>query len=739
MITKAGVPGNKIVVGVTSYGRSFAMEQPGCWGPTCKFTGSRLESHATPGRCTGTAGYIADAEINEIINGGSGSKRQSRVVTHFLDTASNSDILVYDNNQWVGYMSEKTKGIRAALYAGLGMAGTTDWASDLQKFHDPPVPAKDWPSFIAKAAIGENPKEDTNTTIGTWKTFDCQHPVIVDPYIEGHEPANRWKAVDTDSAWREVVAKWFNTDSKNHMTFSASVEQTLKAGADKGCDSIISGQDHCHGTIECPNGADSALSGPAAQFIWISLIRIHEMYHGYYDSLEAMTGQFALAADDMEDTFAPIPEPETNQWLNILIDLLTIGTLSAAGPFFNSFLKQLPSFAKNSELFDNTKDFTMNIIGQSTTLAKDMLESPAPDDWTPQEQNKFSTYIGQVIFGWMYNAELAINDLFSGSQAAVQTLGKIIANGALIPGDRDEDPPSNTTATDMKRGVLKSFYGYSIPALWRRSKTYAFVLDSGAGCDGNPSSKYIDDSTAEDTRVCYNGRLYYLVHPDGDSDDGDSGDNTFSAPVGLDQLERFGGVTLENLVIGAVNTWKANDMKNGGKLDPINNAKVRSDLIDVDITTPGFVMLPVCTGDRAFQSWETTKKGSSDYYPCDIPPGRDTCGDSSFENQTSDASPKVSDCEQIIKNIEGDGSTDFTHDITGHRELLSFGSCAFGVERTGGTGGAVMFKVGGQDVIDIIKESVKRYGGGGKVGAKGVMPCDGTTAGTTVKVEWGIY
>jgi hypothetical protein len=368
-----------------------------------------------------------------------------------------------------------------------------------------------------------------------------------------------------------------------------------------------------------------------------------------------------------------------------------------------------------------------------------MLESPAPDDWTPQEQNKFSTYIGQVIFGWMYNAELAINDLFSGSQAAVQTLGKIIANGALIPGDRDEDPPSNTTATDMKRGVLKSFYGYSIPALWRRSKTYAFVLDSGAGCDGNPSSKYIDDSTAEDTRVCYNGRLYYLVHPDGDSDDGDSGDNTFSAPVGLDQLERFGGVTLENLVIGAVNTWKANDMKNGGKLDPINNAKVRSDLIDVDITTPGFVMLPVCTGDRAFQSWETTKKGSSDYYPCDIPPGRDTCGDSSFENQTSDASPKVSDCEQIIKNIEGDGSTDFTHDITGHRELLSFGSCAFGVERTGGTGGAVMFTVGGQDVIDIIRQSIKNYGGGGKVGAKGVMPCDGTTAGTTVKVEWGIY
>ena len=437
----------------------------------------------------------------------------------------------------------------------------------------------------------------------------------------------------------------------------------------------------------------------------------------------------------MEDTFAPIPEPETNQWLNILIDLLTIGTRSIDGPFFNSFLKQLPASAKNGELFDNAKDTSMNLIGQSTTLAKDMLESPAPDDWTPQEQNKFSTYIGQVIFGWMYNAELAIQDLFSGSQTSVQTLGKIIANGALIPGDRDGEAPDNTTATDMKRNVLRSFYGFSIPALWRRSKTYAFVLDSGAGCEGNPSSKYVDATTAEATRVCYNSRLYYLVHPDGDAED-----NTFSAPVGLDELGRFGGVTIENLVMGAVNTWKSNDGENGGTfLDPINSAQARSDLADVDITTPGFVLLPVCSGDRAFQSWDTTKEGSSTNYPCDIPPGQDSCGDSSYEDRTNDGSPTDSDCLQIIKNIEGDGSTDFTHDITGHREILHFGSCRFGIERTGGTGGAVMFTVGGQNVIDVIRYSIQNYGGRGRVAARGVMPCDGTTAGTTVQVEWGIY
>jgi GH18 family chitinase len=50
MITKAGVPSNKIVVGVTSYARSFQMVDPSCSEPDCPFTGP--ESGATPRSCT---------------------------------------------------------------------------------------------------------------------------------------------------------------------------------------------------------------------------------------------------------------------------------------------------------------------------------------------------------------------------------------------------------------------------------------------------------------------------------------------------------------------------------------------------------------------------------------------------------------------------------------------------------------------------------------------------------------
>ncbi|KAJ7244646.1 glycoside hydrolase superfamily [Mycena haematopus] len=143
MITKAGVDSNKLVVGVTSYGRSFQMTTAGCTGPLCTFTGP--SSGAAPGPCTQTAGYISNAEINQIIANGN--------VQTFHDDPSDSDILVYDTLQWVGYMNDDTKASRTQTYQALNMGGVSDWAVDLQAYlpayTPPPVQTpcnktKDW-------------------------------------------------------------------------------------------------------------------------------------------------------------------------------------------------------------------------------------------------------------------------------------------------------------------------------------------------------------------------------------------------------------------------------------------------------------------------------------------------------------------------------------------------------------------------------------------------------------------
>lgn len=64
------------------------MAVDGCWGPICDFTGSRLKSDARPGRCTKAPGYLAYAEINEIIKNGDSDQA-------FRDTASDSNVMLY--------------------------------------------------------------------------------------------------------------------------------------------------------------------------------------------------------------------------------------------------------------------------------------------------------------------------------------------------------------------------------------------------------------------------------------------------------------------------------------------------------------------------------------------------------------------------------------------------------------------------------------------------------------------
>jgi chitinase len=128
MITKAGVPANKIMVGVSSYGRSFKMVNPSCTGVMCKFSGTPKLSNADPGYCTGTPGYISNAEIAEL--------SENDDVEQWFDTESSSNILTWDGN-WIAYMDDDQKDSRISWVKGLNFAGTTDWAVDLQEYQTP--------------------------------------------------------------------------------------------------------------------------------------------------------------------------------------------------------------------------------------------------------------------------------------------------------------------------------------------------------------------------------------------------------------------------------------------------------------------------------------------------------------------------------------------------------------------------------------------------------------------------
>ncbi|KAK4156324.1 hypothetical protein C8A00DRAFT_41196 [Chaetomidium leptoderma] len=163
IITKAGVPNHKIFVGEASFGRTFRMAQDGCWGPLCDFTGSRTRSDATPGRCTKTSGYLAVAEINEII------KRSAGDVLYFYDAASNSDILLH-NGDYVSYMTPQSKETRRAEWKELNFAGSVDWAVDLQGFTEDDKSA---PITRPDSGVGCVAGEDLTTNSADLCEFSC--------------------------------------------------------------------------------------------------------------------------------------------------------------------------------------------------------------------------------------------------------------------------------------------------------------------------------------------------------------------------------------------------------------------------------------------------------------------------------------------------------------------------------------------------------------------------------------
>ncbi|OIW29502.1 hypothetical protein CONLIGDRAFT_669360 [Coniochaeta ligniaria NRRL 30616] len=112
------------------------------------------------------------------------------------------------------------------------------------------------------------------------------------------------------------------------------------------------------------------------------------------------------------------------------------------------------------------------------------------------------------------------------------------------------------------------------------------------------------------------------------------------------------------------------------------------------------------------------------------------CSESTFTDQTSDASPKVDDCLRIATNIAGGGRWEVEAATGEQHQLVQWGTCAFGVKAVPPWGDA-FFYVGNQDIIDIINTSIQMFGGRGVVGSKGDMSCQ--AAREPPNVEWGIY
>ena len=251
------------------------MAQAGCYGPQCTFLGTAGNSQATPGVCTGTAGYIGNAEILGIL------ADSSRVNQNFVDPDSNTNILVYDNTQWVGWMSDSVKAERKALYQGLSMGGTSDWATDLQVYNPPPYTANNWGKVISDVVQGGDPYAEGSRN-GNWTTLNCDNPGIQDALKM--PCAERWRELDAADAWSDTMNVWVTDDSttiKGDNAFTLSMFNTWHVTESANCRRTFSAGGNCNTPLVCAAfqgfGLNTGGSGPAAMVLMESITLINSV------------------------------------------------------------------------------------------------------------------------------------------------------------------------------------------------------------------------------------------------------------------------------------------------------------------------------------------------------------------------------------------------------------------------------------------------------------------------------
>ncbi|KAL4794249.1 hypothetical protein BDV19DRAFT_399433 [Aspergillus venezuelensis] len=605
MITKAGVPSGKVVIGVSSYGRSFKMTSTDCTGPDCTYVGS--ESGAFSGRCTQTNGYIANGKINEII-------ATNPTAQTWLDD-SDPNILVYNETEWVAYMDEDNKADRDTTYAGYNRGGSVNWAVDLADFHDVPTDAYEeeddgthvlletWSAVIALVDEGTGPfvHEDRN---GNWTNLTCS-----DLAVQGALDLTarvRWSMLDCDDAWADAVQIY--RDYYPNEYFTTAISHVYHGPEQMECGNL-SERSYCSSKQSCTTSIVAGGSGPAGYEVLNSLI-----------SIQAVETDFLYDLDVFFDTFSPISDY----------------TMA----FFNSRLFQLFSPVIVNRL-DTAKDIAYTAVDTWVNIAKD---SNAGDyGWGEEDEMAFKSYMGSIWKGWKNSTELASRALFNGSESTVALLTKMMKDSKLIEGssagNEGEDAMS---ATEQRAYMAKSFYAHVIPQVWQKSGQNVFVVDTGGlECDddSNPVSDYLDDSTAETTQVCFNKKKYYLVHLYGDASNScqDAGNAsgtslcfpyTFSVPPGLETMgtpledqseDAWGGLEPLDIVASTVSSYNKNNGKSGWSISGLSSYETLQEIEDAALITEniraaGHNTLPVCSAEEAFANWGVNM--NLENYPC---------------------------------------------------------------------------------------------------------------------------
>ncbi|KAI9654755.1 MAG: hypothetical protein M1821_005749 [Bathelium mastoideum] len=588
MITKAGVYTSQVVVGVSSYGRSFQMTSGSCTGPMCSFTGPN--SGASPGNCTRTPGYIANAEIQNIIN--------SQSVDQYHDTDSDSDIVVYGGN-WVGYMSDATKSARSGRYELQQFAGAVDWAVDLQYYRVPYDPLDPHSEGIDPGEISCGNVNFSTTQPGT-------------PQI--------WSDAGADVKWDQLYNDWQNSDKSENFTVFISNDIPYTSNFD--CSSLLP-DTNCDNTIPWPQCSNY---GPAAFFILNSMINIHEWIYNMYDALMVSISSTMLT--DMENFAAAFaPSNTEDQQADIAEDVAGLVFSVAFNPLWNGAFSSLDGLGEAAA--DSVKDIINGVMSGIIALLHDGAAGP-----TIAADEVASSNLYALVNNTIYGFQAMNTFLFDGNAAGAGNLSEMMSTGVFI------NPPGDPSATQLYNSFSTPLFAALMPPLWNISAAI-FVMDSGEPCGTTYSSSVISgnmsQSTFDSSCACgTDGTLYciLILGPGAqtcfDYPSEHCTDNTFEMAPGIDSIplndqeqppkqQAWTDVNVKDVIQGALNGYNNNGGKNGWNQADATNPTDLANMFNQGYLAPGVINMPICNGLEAWNNWiasEAIGSTPSAHFPC---------------------------------------------------------------------------------------------------------------------------
>ncbi|KAI6601290.1 hypothetical protein MCOR06_000373 [Pyricularia oryzae] len=564
MITKAGVPSNKVLVGVSSYGRSFQMADPSCTGPNCRYTGDRSTSFARKGECTDTAGYISNAEIKAI--GGN----------TWLDVESNSNIMV-SGDLWVGYMDEALKATRTRTYQAYNFGGTIDWAVDLQQFHDPP---------------GE-----PGTTWG-----ELQGPSTDEPGSGRMQEYTENRRLDQQIMHRTAY------EHREKGLFARKIAEVFHMPGGYFCRDRRDNTD-CQAVTTCVQRHDAKgdYSGACGFWVWNSITAVHNMIRNYWRSLDVAGADLLRDKDAFIETFAPTREGG-EELLELVFGLLQIPLGIAGSRFFGSSLMSKAFFKGSAG--DAKKELLEEAVGGIAGIGMDEAKNQIKN-LGKMDSVDFTRLYNDTITNWKDQMDKLLRKIFDGSPESVQAIENLISDGKMLPGGGSDGwgPSEHTDAWNQEKAIQRAFYALTIPRAWDLNG-YSPVLVRFTG--GKKNGCDIDASR------------YFSVHWDVYNVLGGAlRVNLGFSPVFV--ILRILYAVLEPpecpAPLRAHNTWRANNRTN--KLgDPSTFATPKSGpetLADprLDIIVPGFIRIPVCSAEEVKKNLALgRKRANTPNYPC---------------------------------------------------------------------------------------------------------------------------